>query len=306
MISRRSNINIDNSPTPIIVIGRNRSGTKWLSNILCNCNDVIGMQRDLKGSGGMMETNLFGNLQRVFPSLSGSDEYVGFIELWTSTDFFKQTGLNKEFLLRFSPRPTDVIDIFGIVMNELAEKNKFKFWIQKTSPFQARKALKRFTNSRKVIITRNIVDTIRSQLGGIRRNGVRGNLLKEVYFYVLQGKILNRLQRDFAEQDAVTEYEKLKQSPELETRRICSIIGLDFTPDMLEISFSQNTSFKNEEHRDSILNKWEEFLIRIFHKLFRLLPFWFMKLVRRIHPKSNHRIFVPGTFASISIEHDLE
>ena len=264
------------------------------------------MQRDLKGSGGMMETNLFGNLQRVFASLSRSDEYVGFIELWTTTDFFKQTGLSKEFLLRLSPRPTDIISIFGIVMNELAKTNECKFWIQKTSPFQAPQALEKFTNSRKVIIRRNIIDTIRSQLGGMRRNGVKSSLIKEVYFYVLQGKILDRIQQGFTQQDAVAEYETLKQNPELEARRICNIVGLDFTPDMLEISFRRNTSFKNAEHRNSILSKREENLIYIFHIIFRILPLWFLKLVRRIYAKSNQRIFVPGTFASISIDYDIE
>lgn len=264
------------------------------------------MQRDLKGSGGMMETNLFGNLQRVFASLPGSDEYVGFIKLWTSTDFFKQTGLNTDFLLKLSPRPTDIISIFGTVMNELAKINGCRFWIQKTSPFQAPTALEKFTNSRKVLIRRGIVDTVRSQLGGIRRSGVRGNLLKEVYFYVLQGKILDRIQRDFSQQDAVTEYEILKQDPESEARRICSIIGLEYTPDMLEISFRRNTSFKDAQQRESTISSREENLIHIFNRIFRILPLWFLKLVRIIYSRSSSSIFVPGTFASTSIEYDIK
>ncbi|MFW6008127.1 MAG: hypothetical protein ACOCP8_02575 [archaeon] len=40
----------------IFVIGKNRSGTKWLSNTVANHKDVFCVQRP--GAGGILETNL--------------------------------------------------------------------------------------------------------------------------------------------------------------------------------------------------------------------------------------------------------
>ena len=64
-------------PTPVIVIGMTRSGTKWLSNILCNHSEMIGVQSEQHG--GIIETNMFHIMPRKF-NLSFADDYIAFIE----------------------------------------------------------------------------------------------------------------------------------------------------------------------------------------------------------------------------------
>ena len=88
--------------TPIIVVGMNRSGTKWVSNILCNHEDVIGVQSERHF--GILETNMFGTMQDKF-DLSSPEDYVGFLEMWSKTEFFRRTDIDKQMFYELAPRP---------------------------------------------------------------------------------------------------------------------------------------------------------------------------------------------------------
>ncbi len=90
--------------TPIFVIGRSRSGTKWLSNILLNHTAVAGVQSERKL--GIAETDVFGAMQRVVGDLRRAENYVAFIAIWSQTDFFLASGADAEMFLARSPRPT--------------------------------------------------------------------------------------------------------------------------------------------------------------------------------------------------------
>ncbi len=50
-----------NTITPIFIVGTNRSGTKWLSNILANHPDVAAVQTER--TLGIVETYMFDSLR---------------------------------------------------------------------------------------------------------------------------------------------------------------------------------------------------------------------------------------------------
>ena len=82
----------------IFVLGKNRSGTKWLSNIILNNKEIAGIQSNYHR--GILETNLFNVFNRKFGNLKRRDDYIAFVEVFTATDFFKLTGLSKELLYK--------------------------------------------------------------------------------------------------------------------------------------------------------------------------------------------------------------
>lgn len=64
--------------TPIFIVGTNRSGTKWLSNILAKHPDVAAVQTER--TQGIVETNMFHSLRIKFPDLRRPDDFVGLID----------------------------------------------------------------------------------------------------------------------------------------------------------------------------------------------------------------------------------
>ena len=102
---------------PIIVVGMNRSGTKWLSNIIARHRDVIAVQSPR--TNGIVETNMFGPLPDKF-DLSSPDEYIGLVELWAATHFFRCTGVDKELFYGLRPRPTSGLQLFDVLMSAYA------------------------------------------------------------------------------------------------------------------------------------------------------------------------------------------
>ncbi len=295
----------------IIVVGMNRSGTKWLSNILLNHPNIFGIQTEL--DDGIVETNLFGIMQKKF-DLTRPDDYVGFVELWSSTNFFKQTKLSKEFLYNLKPRPTNFLEIFKIVMNTCAEREGKSFWLQKTSPSLAFNVLSYFDKSNVILIKRDPIQTIKSTLKIIleRRNNKKSFylFLRQIYVYILDEKRLTKL---YKEKKAIfISYEALKNNTENEIKKICNRIGLTYIPEMLNVKFKKNTSFKTGKDRIEIFSKTDEKTIKYLTVFLRLIPFPLLKFFKDlgykkyILTKGDKSPFVPGTFSEIKNKYNIK
>lgn len=252
---------------PIILIGMNRSGTKWVSNIICSHDDVIGVQSPR--ANGIIETNMFGAMQDKFDP-GHPDDYIGLVELWSLTEFFRRTGIEKDMFYELAPRPRSVPQMFELLMNELARRNDKRHWLQKTSPPNAARVLAYFTNARIVVVRRNLEDTVRSTLGVQRRHGTH-NLFRATYRYVYQDKLLNRICRHYPVVEI--RYEALKENPAGEKARLFAELGLDparcSTP---EDRFPRNTSFATEEQRRRMLPRHSRTIVRLLAWTIRLLP----------------------------------
>jgi len=71
---------------PIFVLGRNRSGTKWLTNLIANHPDVYCVQSE--SHGGVIETNLFDRADTSFGNPAIAENYIAFMAWFEQTDFF--------------------------------------------------------------------------------------------------------------------------------------------------------------------------------------------------------------------------
>ncbi|HZD53852.1 MAG TPA: sulfotransferase [Woeseiaceae bacterium] len=251
---------------PIILIGMNRSGTKWVSNIICGHADVIGVQS--RRTGGILETNMFGAMQDKFdPAVP--DDYIGLVELWARTEFFRRTGLDKDMLYSLSPRPRSVLRLFEVVLDEVARRNGKSYWLQKTSPPNASTVLEHFTNARIVVVRRNLLDTVRSMLGLQSRRGTR-SLFRATYRYVYQKKLLDRICRHHPVIEM--HYEALRANPESEKARLFARLGLDAGRVSPEDPFPRNTSFASEAQRRDIMPRRDRLLVRVLAVVIDLLP----------------------------------
>ena len=288
------------APSPILVVGMNRSGTKWLSNILCNHPDVFGAQ--LERHTGTLETNLFGKMQDLLGDLESVEHFIAFVELWAQTDFFKATGIEREFLYTRSERARSMLDAFRSVMSEAAIRADARFWLQKTSPIEAVEVLPWFPNARVVTIQRALVPTLESGSKLRRDRGEPDSLLKSAAVYGYEAKLIRRIQRQYG---AVhVDYGSLRREPASQTQRICESIGLDFRPQMLEVPFAANTSFSGTPKRGERLASPRRDMVRAVEALVGALPLALLTALRK-RMRRRRALLVTGTFAEIADRYRL-
>lgn len=227
--------------TPILVFGMERSGTKWLCNILSNAPEIACVTGE--HFGGIVETNMFRTIGQKF-DLRSLDDYAAFIELWTRTDFFLNTGLDRDGfsdLLRRSGWPADPIDVFDLAMTAVANQTGRRFWLQKAGPQDGMILSQRFPRAKLLVITRDRRPTVRSTLALARTRGAPLSHFEAVYGHVVQTKMLRELERHH--EVCWVRYEDLMKEPASEMARVCEHLGIPYSPDLLDVRFEKNSSF---------------------------------------------------------------
>ena len=102
---------------PIFIVGKNRSGTKWLSNILLNHPNIAGIQSDYHR--GILETNMFQNMPIIFGNLKDIDNFIGVTEPYEESD-------NPELIINTASLNVDECEqiLFKKVIESLTEDDK--------------------------------------------------------------------------------------------------------------------------------------------------------------------------------------
>jgi len=251
---------------PIFVIGLNRSGTKWLSNELSKHSEIACVRNE---NTGIRETNMFRALGRKF-DLNHLDDYIGMVELWSSTDFFLRTGVDKTIFFSEGPFLTDQYLLFARLMDAFASKQGKVYWLQKASPIAGLELVERFPDAHYVIVRRKMVDQIRSNIGRLARP--RWNAIARAAFsYVRDNQILDRLQAK--SHCPSVSYEELKADRE---RIIHDLLkGWGITSGELDesIAFRPNTTFPESTGREEYFQTRQRLWIHFCAFLARLLPF---------------------------------
>lgn len=283
----------------IFVIGKNRSGTKWLSNTIANHTEVSCIQRP--GAGGILETNLFFNMPTLFGDLSIDDNYFGFLACFAKTNFFKITELDEKLL--YAVRFDSYFRFFEYVMDAYAEKQSTGYWLQKAHTGLLPTLYNEFPNARFIITRRDVVDTIRSSIGLRILNETpklkaTRRIVRDVFSYHLHDKSEKR----FAARPNVLmlSYEELRADKQLTIEKACSFLQIPFHSEMLVDKWPKNTSFPTGYNKDRLLSPTEIYLIKsLSHGLaFFPWPVWAMlhKIDKHLHTDLQERRFMRKTF----------
>lgn len=263
------------APVPILVVGRNRSGTKWLSNVLLNHPRIAGVQAE--GHAGIVETTLFGTMDRLVGDIRSTENYIAFLLLWSATDFFRFSGVDAELFFKLEPRPATPVEAFRVLMEEVARKAGAEFWLQKTSPAGAEKALEHYPDARVIVIQRDLVANLESTLAMDGRPGRSAGLAKLAFGFALDERALDDLSR---RHDAISvAYEDLRRDTAGVVQGLCEWLGIGFDPRMVEVRFRRNTSFKTGGRRT--LTRGQTRIARASYRLARALPLPILHLLRR-------------------------
>ena len=279
--------------TPILVVGLNRSGTKWLSNILCNHPLVAGVQSER--ARGILETNLFHRMREKF-YLRAADDYIGFVELWRQSEFFRLINEQSDYLYTLTPRPQSFIWIFNHVMTRYAGRQNAVYWLQKCDPDRAIEVAAEIDRVRFIVIRRDMLDVAQSAHQMNKNRGVQHSVLRSIPGIARAEKLIRKIE---AEYSAVTvNYDELREDPHRVVEDLCGRLELPFDPSLLEVPFAPNTSFRGE--RPAPFTPSYAFVSRMLGALCLRAPIWLLNKIPSVrHLKRPPLRFVAGTFGDL-------
>lgn len=290
----------DSTITPVLIVGMNRSGTKWLSNLLCNHSMVAGVQS--ARHAGIVETNMFTVMDEKFDVSSPQDRHV-MIDLWTRTDFFLGTSVDRRLLFE-DPEPKTSLEVFVRCMETHARLSSKTHWLQKLSPEAALAVLDRLPAAKVIVIKRDFLSTIRSTLQLEYIDGKTPSVFDAVYSFVAQSKLLTRVTSCHTAYRV--RFEDLRDDLPQTMRAVCDFLGIPFETDVLQTEFAKNTSFDSHvQHPTVQYVESRATLVRALRMALGLLPLWAICGYTRLKMAVTGfrpRPFVLGTFSELEAE----
>ncbi|WP_370390445.1 sulfotransferase [uncultured Winogradskyella sp.] len=275
---------------PIIVLGKERSGTKWLTNLIANHPEIACVQSPQHK--GILETNMFDKMEAAFGDLKYKENRMAFEYVFVQTAFFKITGLDSEWFCNL--KYTSYLEAFKLVMDAYAHKTGAKTWVQKTNSLLADKLFEEYSNAKFIVIQRELMDNVASTLNMGDYSFEFKSVLSAVFGHVYNKKYEDK----YRNKDNVffVTYENLKAKTEVQLREVYEFLGLEFDPVYCEVPFKKNTSFQKRKRKE--FSSKEKFVIRCMYYTALIMPLPILKFFRNQLQKyriKKHR-FVGGTF----------
>lgn len=296
--------------TPVIVVGMNRSGTRWFSTLLCKHPALSGIRAITTKNPGALaqETNMFSIFPRMYGDITDLEKYVALVEQWSTTLFFSFMQVEKEELYDLRPRPRSCYSLFAIAMGIHAEKVNTQFWVQKTTPSSYTQIVKHLPDAKYIAIKRCIVPNIKSKLKHQNSNtgNKRYNLAKLVFLYVSDAWTIKNLLKDKRISSLEVNYEDLVSDNTKELAKVCDFLGLEYSSSMLKGEVLRNTRFLSTVEKKEYLSRRDIFRIKILEIMFRVIPGKIISKTRRKYASSGNSKFINATFRALIEKNNLE
>lgn len=266
--------NIDEMVNPIFILGSDRNGTTWLPNILCNHPEICGAQH--RAHWGIKESYICRHIL-YWNDFDENDEFIKFLELYSSGDYFKLVEGDKEYF--YENRPEDFTDFFFQMMDNYAEKKDAKYWTTKLDKqfynhptilkrfFQ--KADERYEKIKFIGIKRKYADVLGSALNmpGADKRWRKQRFKKEIFAIdnmINYAHDYNSIKKIISERNGLMlQFNLLKNDREKAFEKIIKYLNIDYSEKMLEDNYPANSSYRGREGRIK-LPDWEEKMITIY------------------------------------------
>ena len=267
---------------PLFVLGKQRSGTTWLSTQLSQHSQIACVRDD--HHSGIEESAYFSHVAGRYGDLSKKTNYVEFVEVVAVSDFMRILGIDKDFL--YALWPTTYEGVFEAVMTRLAQRKGSRYWLDKTPEHTliADKLAALYPNAKFVAILRDAHDVMRSSIG---RYGDK--TLRHRRYLLARGTLNlahhNQEIRRFArrsERVHTVRFEDMKSDAEGVFRDVCRFLELDFEPGVLEEAYRPNTTFVRGRERNRVLSEGDKRIVDLTMSVGKYLPVHFFRAVKRV------------------------
>mgnify|MGYP006422140915 FL=1 len=281
--------------TPIFVVGKHRSGTTLLGNLLLDHPEIAGVRHE--AHEGIHESAYFSHVEDRYGDLSIAQNYMEFASVMSKSDYFTLAGVGFEDLLELYP--STYAEVFRYVMNRVAEQEEASFWVEKT-PMHT-ELISRigsyYPDARFVGIRRNVVSTALSMLHLKNRQDASpverlGYLLRVAADKYLLDHYMNMARREWPDRVLIVEFEGLVSKQSTILSHVCSFLSLDHVG--LESRFPRNSSFK-ESKTVSIRGYEKWVLLTVYKQILPRIPAALLRSLKR----TRHRNPLPKWFFKV-------
>lgn len=262
----------------IFVVGRHRSGTTWLANMLCEHRLIAGIQAERHY--GIHESAFFSNVRYYFGDITDVNDYIAFASLFSNSDYFKLSGVKKQYL--FNNVYNDYFNFFKDFMDEFAQMNNSKYWVEKSPAHSLYidEINNNYDNVKFVSIERNVIDQVKSHLALHYPNGNYSivELVKKVFHY----NLYNNSIKEYSDGNIIrVEFENLKNNTKEIMTEICNFLNISYNDNILDIKYERNTSFKKNKKSFNLSNI-EKKIISASNFIFSNLSTRSLKRIKRL------------------------
>ncbi len=271
------------APTPVFVLGLQRSGTTWLASLLGGHPDVACIESE--DHFGIHESIFFSHFARAYGDLEDDACFERFARDFGDSDYYLLSGLEEDWLAKNGPR--NYVDAFRSLMDEVARRRGARVWVEK-SPHHtllAYELAEWFPDACFVGVVRDPVDQARSSVFAPGRDPGRypGRALPIVTAGAASALYERFLRRFDAGNDrsCLVRFADMKEDREREMRRVAEFLGLDFDPRMTVERFQANTSFRSSADRAKAFSPADRALVKLAHATARLLPIGALLAIRK-------------------------
>lgn len=218
---------------PIFVIGRHRSGTTWLSNVIASFPEVYAPKHETHR--GVHESAFFSHLVPYCRGGRTPADLLAIKHLFERSDYFMLTGLD---------RGPDILhhgytEYFRLVMEAASARTGARYWLEKTpahtllADFLARS----FPDAILIAIVRDATEVVASNVHGFGNPRSVCAWFRQAVVTAIYERIIRRSRA------VVIPFEDLKERHHDTLRFIAQVLGLD--GDAVPGSgFSRNTSYE--------------------------------------------------------------
>ncbi len=266
---------MEDSSCPTFIIGKHRSGTSWLGNLLAEHPEIYGVQNPDRH--GIWESLYFTHVAEVFRNIDTRTEagFAKWVDFMSRTHYVRFSSLPEDELSEIGPAPFEVL--FQRFMNRAAQAKGASIWIEKSPPHTlvASRIADAFPTAQFLGITRNFDDWLRSSVKHSKSTGrlTSDRPLPRTYLIAklvaersLYEAAIDSLKEKYRDRVLHISYEDLRHQHSRTKDRICSFLGIGSLEDKVSSKYEPNSSFgsREEKGKESVISevewKWARFV----------------------------------------------
>ncbi len=274
----------------IFVLGLQRSGTTWLSNMLVGSGAVAAVAAE--EHQGVHESVYFSHFSRAFGPFDDPDARARFETGLAESDYFLLTDLPRAFLTKAVAASRDHAEVFERLMRRVMMDQGCTRWLEK-SPHHtllAEDLAARYPEAQFVCVARRSRSLLASRLAAYGRTPSQGvkrlaDLLRGALVNALYTRHLERFVAQ-SPRAILLHYDDFAADPVTGRGQLVDFLQLGVDPNTLESAYKANSSHKGRAKQTRRLSALDGMMITLGDGAGRVLP---LGLLARIEAKRRAR-----------------
>jgi hypothetical protein len=248
----------NSAPRPVFILGRHRSGTTWLANVVAALPGIYAVTHD--AHRGVHESAFFSHLVPFCNRGRSREDLLEIKRLFERSDYFRLTGLEE------GPDivATGYARYFGLVMEAAARRHGARLWLEKTPAhtLRARFLAREFPDAVFIAMLRETADVVASNVHGFGNPRSFRDWFRQAAVTTVCRRIIERSGA------AVVRFEDLRDDFDATVARLAGLLGVPGAT-VVRSGFERNTSFTGD---GPAIAPWQRLAMALGSGLVRLVP----------------------------------